>query len=435
MSAIEDLTEVAQRAAAAAAMARSSRWLDRKALQRKISEIERSLGVAGEIADRRLLGSRSPSEVWRRRTLVLLGDADSVDGATGAVEGRAPGVADAVATGQADRAAVVDDRDGQDARAAVAEVDAAAAVNVARIALLRAYLAVLEARLAAIDAGDTHATDAAVRGLRPLARSNQVAAHGFTVGRDVRAELRHIVSDRPRDIALRIGISLGFGLGYLAILRFLLWRAAVEHEFPYLALYAFSGIAGSVICTNALCVDAARVRAKLLSGERLWHILVAKNLAIGVIVGALGLVLNVLVLISTRNWAVFLKANGMFVTMLLLWFGVGNVLSILSPLRAEPLSHRARDGTLIRFGLSFVVSYGLSYAVNLMLYWRVWAKQTLLERFSSPWVPVLLVVGSAVLTYVLFTVLALSLAQQSPRRRALVREMVDYRAAAAAPAS
>jgi hypothetical protein len=416
VSAIEDLTEVAERAAAADAIARSSKWLDRKSLQRRISDIHRTLDDAAAIADRRLLGSRPASEVWRRRMAVVL------DGEPAAIA--APAAGDAPPTA-----------DDLDTRAAAAEVDAGAAVNVARIALIRAYLAVLEARLAAIDAGDTSATDAAVRGLRPLARSNQMAAHGFTVVGDVRAELRHIVRDRPRDIALRIGISLGFGLAYLAILRFLLWREVVEHEFPYLALYAFSGIAGSVICTNALCVDAARVRAKLLSGERLWHILVAKNLAVGVIVGGLGLGLNVLVLISTRNGTIFLKATGMFATMLLLWFGVGNVLSVLSPLRTEPLSHRLRDGTLIRFGLSFVVSYGLSYAVNLMLYWRVWAKQTLLERFSSPWVPVLLVVGSALLTYVLFTVLALSLAQQSPRRRALVREMVDYRAGASAPAS
>lgn len=404
MSAIEDLTEVAQRATAADTLARSSKWMDRDALQRKVSELDRTLAEASTLLDRPPLGPRQPSPIWEQRARALLA-----------------GPSPTGAPAQAD----------PDAAAGIAEADAAAAVDVARIALTMAHRAALLARMAAIDAGDTASTDAAVRGLRQVAGANPVAAHSFEVGRDVREELRHIVHDRPRDIALRISISLGFGLAYLAILRFLFWRQTVEHEFPYLALYAFSGIAGSMVCTNALCVDANRVRTKLLSGERLWHILVAKNLAVGIIVGGLGLAMNLLLAIFwTRDWSMFLKANGMFLTMLLLWFGVGNVLSILAPLKDEPLIRRPRDGTLVRYLISFAISYGLSYAVNLMLYWRVWAKQTLLERFSGPWIPVLLVVGSALLSYVLFTVLALSLAQQSPRRRALSREMVDYRTGA-----
>lgn len=424
MSAVEDLTEVAQRAATAEATARSSKWLDRDALQRTITDLSRSLEEAVELLGGGPLGSRRASPVWENRARVLLTDAPQLTDTSA--------IPESLNTDASARWSVTDAETAApdpDTRAAVtAEADAAAAVNVARIALIRAHVAVLVARLAAIDAGDTTRTDASVRGYQPVTGTNPLAAHGFAVARDVRAELRHIFRDRPRDIGLRISMSLGWGLAYLAILRFVFWRQTVEHEFPYLALYAFSGIAGSAVCTNALCIDAARVRTKLLSGERLWHIMVAKNLALGVLLGLLGLVANVLLLFWTRDWVIFIKANGMFVTMLLLWFGVGNVLAVVSPMKDMPLVRRPRDGTLVPYLISFGVSYAISYLVNLMLYWRIWAKETLLERFSGPWVPVLLIVASSAATYVLLTVLAVSLAQQPGRRRQLTREMVDYRA-------
>jgi hypothetical protein len=429
MSAIEDLTEVAARAADADAIARSSKWLDRDALQRKADELTDTLSDAAATLDRDPLGPVRTSVVWLDRARSLLTDPPDLSGEPAPVavseQSADAGIPEPPpSTGTPEHPAAAEFAD---LRAATAETDATAAVNVARIALVQAYRAVLEARLAAIDAGDTARTDAAIKGYRPTAGSNPVVIHGPALFHDVGDELRHIVADRPRDIALRITISLAFGLAYLAVLRYVFWRQTVEAEFPYLALYAFSGIAGSMVCTNALCMDPGRVRAKLLAGERLWHIMVAKNLAVGAIVGTLGLALNILVLIWTKDWTTFLKACAMFVTMLLLWFGVGNVLSIVAPLTDVPLIRRPRDGTLWRFLATFCMAYGISYLVNLMLYWRVWAKETLLERFAGPWVPVLMIVASALEAYVLLTVAALSLAQHPARRRRLVREMVDYR--------
>ena len=385
MSARDDLAEVAARAADAAGVVRAAAWQSREDLTEQATRVEGLLREAEELRTRP------------------------------ALFGPIPG-------GQADQAP--DDAD----PAGAAEGRARDAVDAARLAVAHAFLLVLRARLAALDAEEADSGPA--RGgtrfsTTVAARASSADRQVRTVLRRTREELAHIVADRPRDIALRLTISLGFGLAYLAFLRFILWKSA-EGEFPFLALYAFSGMAGSAVCTNALCVDAAAVRDKLLRGESLWRILAAKNLALFLLVGALGTSLNLVLFAQTRNPVILLKATGLLCTMLLLWFGVGNVLSVASPLRAEPLSVRRRSGTLRRFLVAFVLSYGISYLVNLMLYWRVWAKQTLLERLGSPWIPTLLVVGTAAGTYVLLTVLAIALAELPQFRRGLNLEMVPY---------
>jgi hypothetical protein len=63
------------------------------------------------------------------------------------------------------------------------------------------------------------------------------------------------------------------------------------------------------------------------------------------------------------------------VTMIFIWLGVGNVLSVIYRLRHEPMTARLKDGTWKPFLFSFAVSYGVGLTVNLMIYWRLWARQ------------------------------------------------------------
>ena len=104
------------------------------------------------------------------------------------------------------------------------------------------------------------------------------------------------------------------------------------------------------------------------------------------------------------------------------------------PLRVEPLKERRKDGTLRPFLLSFATSYVLGLGVNLMLTWRVWAKETMIEELGGVTVPVLMLVFSALVLYLLLTVLAVSLTDLPRIRRVLLREMIDYKALAAAKA-
>jgi hypothetical protein len=320
------------------------------------------------------------------------------------------------------------------AKAAQAAADAEAAVAVARLALIEAHRAALIARGAALKAGDSEAVAAAVRGFRPLSPGNPVLRHGLAVGGGVTDEVSTVLRRRPRSILIKLAIGLGLGLAYLVFILLVQWEDKSE-VLPYLAPYALSGVIGGVVCTNALSWDAGRVRAELTGGRRLWHLLISKNVTMFLLVGAVGLVLCLVLAWQAGDYGALVKALGELVTMMLLWLGIGNVLSVLSPLRVEPLKERFKDGTWKPFLLSFAISYVVGLGVNLMLTWRVWAKQSMIEDLGGPWVPTLMLIASALSAYLLLTVLAVGLADQPRVRRALLREMIDYKAAKAAQAN
>jgi hypothetical protein len=183
------------------------------------------------------------------------------------------------------------------------------------------------------------------------------------------------------------------------------------------------------VCTNALCFEAERVRAALAGGERLWRILVAKNLALGALVTMAGLpVIGLLAVIGSGN-AVALTDQ--LITMVFIWLGVGNVLSVVYPIRHEPLSARLKDGTWKPYLFTFAISYGVGLTVNLMIYWRLWARQTAaVEMKGGTWAAFALVLASAVLSWLLLTVFAVACSQEPRVRRVLSREMIAYRKAA-----
>ena len=140
---------------------------------------------------------------------------------------------------------------------------------------------------------------------------------------------------------------------------------------------------GGGVCINAMSFDAMRVRAALDNGERLWHLLVIKNLALLCIVAPIGFILCALLAWRAGDIYAFYKACALMVCMILLWLGVGNVLSIVLPSRDEPIRQRKQSGSLKQFIIAFVVSYAIGYLVNAMLVWRVFAAQELTERLGN----------------------------------------------------
>lgn len=401
MAAIDGLTEVAGWAAQAESTARSVTWQDQSAIDAATTKVARSLAQDRVALSRPGLSAVEPSDIWRRRLAEMV-DPDRDE------RGDPPPADPVVAAAQA-------------------EANADAAVAVARLSLIEAHRAVLEARSSALRAGDSEAVAAAVHGYRVLPPGNPVLRHGQALATGVNTEFANVLHRRPRSILIRLAVGLGIGLAYLGFLRLFHWDTKAE-MLPYLAIYALSGVIGGVVCTNALSWDASRVRAELTSGSRLWHLLTSKNATIFLLVGAAGVVLSVLLAWLAGDFATLVKALGELVMMMLLWLGVGNVLSVLSPLRVEPLKERLHDGTLKPFLLSFAISYVVGLGVNLMLTWKVWAKQSMIEELGGPWVPVLSLVTSAFVIYVLLTVVAVSLADQPRIRRALLREMIEYKA-------
>lgn len=298
---------------------------------------------------------------------------------------------------------------------AQAEADAVVAVGLARAAVAEAVLVVAESRRSASAASATPVN---------ALRYSRFAEPVRTLGGNVAAELRHLLADKPRSVLIRTAITLAIALSLVSFNHFT--GLARQDGAAPLTLYLFSAVVGSVICTNALCFEAERVRSMLEDGDRLWLILVSKNLAMAAMITVAGLlVIALLSVAGDGNWVAMVDQ---LVTMVFIWLGVGNVLSVVSPLRHEPVSARFGDGTWKWFLLSFGVSYGVGLTVNLSIYWSLWAKQKAsTELTGGTWAAFALVLASAVLSWLLLTVFAVACSREPSLRRRLSREMVAYR--------
>ncbi|MEJ9078016.1 hypothetical protein WKY82_06295 [Gordonia malaquae] len=236
----------------------------------------------------------------------------------------------------------------------------------------------------------------------------------------VRDEVAHIFADRPRAVLIRLAITIAMALGFVVTYELIGWSS---YDMKSLSIYLFSAVAGSVVCTNALCFDAQRVRESLATQQPLWRVLVVKNIAIALMIAVAAI--PVVVLISTGadhpNAVVIIDQ---LIAMLFIWLGVANVLSVISPLRREPFTARLGDGTWLPFLLSFGISYGVGLTVNLMIYWRMWARHAAAHEIAGgAWSAFFLVLLSSVIVWVLLTVLAVTSAHHPIVRRVLIREM------------
>ena len=416
MSAVDDLTELVERAGAAERAALASKWKERADVDSLRSHVRRVIGEQHELE--KLSTGPAPSDRPARLRAAFL-DVPHDEAARRVPDPTDDGNGSEPAIGHAD--------------AARAEIDAQAAVTVARLALLEAHLAVLDARVARIDAGEAETEAAAVDGHAPLTGRNAVTRHGPALANGVRGEIGYMLRRKPRSIVKSLAVGLALGLLYLGFIRLFQWDR-YQSWLPYLGLLAILVVMGGAVCLNAMSFDAMRVRAALDSGARLWHLLVTKNLALVVIVAPVGFLLCGLLAWRAGNLDSFFKACALMISFIVLWLGVGNVLSVVVPIRDEPILHRRRDGTLKQFVIVFAVSYLIGYAVNLMLLWRVFAARELAERLGSAILPAILVILSSVTMWVLLTIVAVALSQQPKIRRALLKELADYNSNAEARA-
>ncbi|WP_433782609.1 hypothetical protein ACQPX6_22395 [Actinomycetospora sp. CA-101289] len=298
-------------------------------------------------------------------------------------------------------------------------------MTVARLALLEAHLAVLDARLARLDAGEAEPEAAAVDGHVPLQGRNAVARHGPALAHGLGGEIRYMLARKPRSILTSLAVGLALGLGYLGFIRVFQWDRGQPY-LPYLGLLAISFVIGGSVCLNAMSFDAMRVRAALDSGARLWHLLVVKNLALFCLVTPIGFLLSGLLAWRAGDLGAFFKACALMICLIVLWLGVGNILSVVVPIRDEPIRNRRRSGTLKPFLVAFTVAYLVGYLVNIMLLLRVFAAQELAQRMGSVVLPAILIVLSSIGMWILLTIFAVALSQQPKIRRALMRELADY---------
>jgi hypothetical protein len=425
MAAVDDLTELVERAAAAEKSALASKWKDEVDVQALIS---RSRRVAEEQRQAVRLDTDpdrlSPRWAGLRQNYLDLG-------AQPALPGQESSTQDGPGDGDIGDAGETASRRLSRQAAARAELDAVAAVGVARMALTDAALAVLQARLARIQAGEDQPDTETIDGHAPLHGSNPVSRHGPALAHGVSGEIKYVLTRKPRNTVKALGIALGLGLLYLGYLRVFKWDQN-QQWLPYLGLWVISFVMGGAVCINAMSFDAMRVRAALDTGARLWHLLVIKNLALLCIVAPVGFLLSALLAWRAGDFGAFFKACALVICFILLWLGVGNVLSIWLPTRDEPIRKRRESGSLKQFLVAFAASILIGYLVNFMLIWRVLAARALTERLGEAFIPGVLIVLSCLVSWVLLTVFAVALAQQPKVRRTLQKEIADYTANAEA---
>ena len=421
MAAMDDLTELVERAAVAEKAALSSKWKEESDVQglirrtRKAAEEQRQ-AVRLDSDPHRL----SPRWASLQQNYLDLGAQPALPGQEPSAQ-ESPDNAVADGFGEGDGVA----RRLSHQAAAQAELDAVAAVGIARMALTDAAQAVLQARLARIQAGEDQPDAPAVDGHVPLHGRNAVSRHGPALAHGVSGEIKYVLTRKPRNTVRSLGIALGLGLLYLGYLRVFKWDQN-QQWLPYLGLWVISFVMGGAVCINAMSFDAMRVRAALDTGARLWHLLVIKNLALLCIVAPLGFLLSALLAWRAGDWGALLKACALVICFILLWLGVGNVLSIWLPTRDEPIRRRRESGSLKQFLIAFAASFLIGYLVNFMLVWRVLAARALVERLGEAFVPGLFIVLSCLSMWVLLTVFAVALAQQPKIRRTLQKEIADY---------
>ena len=424
MSAIDDLTELVERVGAAERAALASKWKERGDVEALSRKVRRAIDEQRDL-ERRSGGAAPTGRQARLRVAFL--DVGPDPPALPAAEAVVSDDETATSAPRSEPA-----RTGHD-EAARAEADAVAAVTVARLALLEAHLAVLTARLARIDAGEAEPDAAAVDGLTPLPGRNAVSRHGPALAHGLRGEIEYILTRKPRSVVKSLAISLALGLLYLGFIRVFEWDRN-QRWLPYLGLWAISVVMGGAVCLNAMSFDAMRVRAALDGGARLWHLLIIKNLALICLVAPLGFLLSGLLAWRAGDLGALFKACALMICFIVLWLGVGNVLSVLLPIRDEPVRNRRQSGSLKQFLIAFAVSYVIGYLVNLMFLWRVFAAQQLASRLGEVFIPAVLIILSSVSMWLLLTVLAVALSQQPKIRRGLLREIADYTANAEARA-
>ena len=105
------------------------------------------------------------------------------------------------------------------------------------------------------------------------------------------------------------------------------------------------------------------------------------------------------------------------VCMILLWLGVGNVLSVVLPSRDEPIrqAKAVRQPQAVHHRVRGRVLHRLPG--QRMLVWRIFAAQELAKRLGSALLPAIIIIVSSAFMWILLTIVAAALAQQPKVRR------------------
>jgi hypothetical protein len=127
--------------------------------------------------------------------------------------------------------------------------------------------------------------------------------------------------------------------------------------------YFSSFVLADVTTTNLLGGDHYRVAKGLSDGVPLWRMLLIKNLALLVIVGLPTLAVAVVLTVSKEGLPQLAMTIPNVAVPIVSWLGVGNVISVLHPVPAEPLIRRWRQRHNLRRTAGWLLAITLPYVL------------------------------------------------------------------------
>lgn len=127
--------------------------------------------------------------------------------------------------------------------------------------------------------------------------------------------------------------------------------------------YFSSFVLADVTTTNLLGGDHYRVARGLSDGVALWRILLIKNLALIAIVGMPTFVVAAALTVWKEGVPQMAMTIPNVAVPILSWLGVGNVISVMHPVGAEPLLRRWRQRRHLRRTAGWLTAITLPYAL------------------------------------------------------------------------
>ena len=195
---------------------------------------------------------------------------------------------------------------------------------------------------------------------RPAAAAQAADEFQRTIWAAVTAEIRWAFTP-PRAWLSGVAVNLALSLMWLLVQPV---RAEAHRDWVILiGTYFSSFILADVTTTNVLGVDNVRVQKAVHDGTPVRRILLAKNIALLVIVGLPTLVAAVALTLCTEAPSRVLVTIPDVTLPILAWLGVGNLVSAMFPVGYEPLIRRWRQRRDVKRTMRWLAHLALPYVL------------------------------------------------------------------------
>jgi hypothetical protein len=202
----------------------------------------------------------------------------------------------------------------------------------------------------------------AVRASAPRPAAAKRAARDFQRGLvpGVWAEIRWAFTP-PRTWLMGVVANTVIAAGWLLIQPLTL---GIHQDWVVMvSTYFSSWVLADVTTTNQLGADHYRVNQGLSDGVPLWRILLLKNMTLLVVVGLPTLTAAMVLTLSRETPQRLTVIIPTVAVPIVSWLGVGNLFSVLHPVRVEPLIRRWRQRRDIRRTRWWLAGLALPYAL------------------------------------------------------------------------